>query len=234
MKDGRFRYLLGGIAIPPETFSEDEAVRAAANRMKRAGISPQSLHFRLYKRSVDARRRDRIRLVCTVLAESAAPLPGAVCRRLDLRPLAEAPPPAPPGAQPMGAPPLIVGMGPAGLFAGLLLARAGYKPVLIDRGGEMADRVAILYAGQLIEIYQRHIGLRAVDNLLIQRSHLLLHCRCRRLVNQRAGQRTPLFRRLCLAAPSRIAQKLQHLLAVQRLFPCRQITQHCPILILII
>lgn len=142
MKDGRFRYLLGGIAIPPETFSEDEAVRAAANRMKRAGISPQSLHFRLYKRSVDARRRDRIRLVCTVLAESAAPLPGTVCRRLDLRPLAEAPPPAPPGAQPMGAPPLIVGMGPAGLFAGLLLARAGYAPVLIDRGGEMADRVA--------------------------------------------------------------------------------------------
>lgn len=36
--------------------------------------------------------------------------------------------------------PLIVGTGPAGLFAGLVLARAGYKPLLIERGGNVDER----------------------------------------------------------------------------------------------
>lgn len=38
--------------------------------------------------------------------------------------------------------PLIVGAGPAGLFAGLRLARAGYRPLIIDRGDGLAERVA--------------------------------------------------------------------------------------------
>lgn len=36
-------------------------------------------------------------------------------------------------------PPVIVGTGPAGLFCGLMLARAGFCPILIERG-EMADK----------------------------------------------------------------------------------------------
>ena len=31
--------------------------------------------------------------------------------------------------------PVIVGMGPAGLFCGLMLARAGFKPLILERGG---------------------------------------------------------------------------------------------------
>ena len=36
--------------------------------------------------------------------------------------------------------PIVVGMGPAGLFAGLLMARKGYKPIIIERGERVEER----------------------------------------------------------------------------------------------
>ena len=36
--------------------------------------------------------------------------------------------------------PIIVGFGPAGMFAGLLLAREGYRPIIIERGEKIEDR----------------------------------------------------------------------------------------------
>ena len=40
----------------------------------------------------------------------------------------------------LGRRPVIVGTGPCGLFAGLLLARAGWKPILLERGKAAGDR----------------------------------------------------------------------------------------------
>ena len=36
--------------------------------------------------------------------------------------------------------PVIVGMGPAGLFCGLMLARAGYRPLILERGERVRER----------------------------------------------------------------------------------------------
>ena len=37
---------------------------------------------------------------------------------------------------------LVVGYGPAGMFAGLMLARHGYRPLIIERGAEMDKRIS--------------------------------------------------------------------------------------------
>ena len=39
-----------------------------------------------------------------------------------------------PGTTPMQYRPVIIGSGPAGLFAGLFLAREGYRPIILERG----------------------------------------------------------------------------------------------------
>ena len=45
------------------------------------------------------------------------------------------------GDRPLSGRVVVVGMGPGGLFAGWLLAREGYRPLVIDRGRAMDDRV---------------------------------------------------------------------------------------------
>ena len=41
---------------------------------------------------------------------------------------------------------IIIGSGPAGLFAGLFLARAGFKPIIFERGANVHERTAIVNA----------------------------------------------------------------------------------------
>ncbi len=134
-------YLLDGITVRPGA-GAGAAERLAEEAMKRAGADPRSLHFRLFRRSVDARRREDIRLVCTVLVTSGEALPERICRRAGLKPLVSGAPEVTFGTEPMKAPPLVVGMGPAGLFAALMLAENGYRPVIVDRGDAVAERVA--------------------------------------------------------------------------------------------
>lgn len=40
----------------------------------------------------------------------------------------------------LSTPPVVVGLGPAGLFCGLILAQAGYKPIVIERGRDVEQR----------------------------------------------------------------------------------------------
>jgi len=44
------------------------------------------------------------------------------------------------GTLPLSAPPVVVGFGPAGMFAALILAENGFKPIVIERGSKMDDR----------------------------------------------------------------------------------------------
>ena len=137
------KLLVGGIRVPLDATDED-ILKKAKDKMKRAGILLPTLHFRLYKKSVDARHRDDICFVCTVLAEGK--MPSALCseaklKKADARLLKEEALNPTYGNEPLRARPLVVGMGPAGLFAALLLARNGYAPILIDRGASVEERV---------------------------------------------------------------------------------------------
>jgi uncharacterized FAD-dependent dehydrogenase len=127
--------------------SVDTAIAQATSRLKRAGVPVSGLTFRLHRRSIDARHRDRILQVCSVLVESRGEvdllrLPSRVLSVMDANPYAtEDLVIENRGLTPMPARPLVVGMGPAGLFCALLLAENGYRPILIDRGEPIADRV---------------------------------------------------------------------------------------------
>lgn len=136
------RLLIGGIRVSPDATPE-HIYEQAARKMKRAGALAQSLHFRLYKKSVDARHRDDVRLVYTVLCECECS-PRALEKLTalpDVRLLEEQTPEVSRGSERMLCRPLVVGMGPAGLFCALMLAENGYAPILIDRGDCVADRV---------------------------------------------------------------------------------------------
>ena len=45
------------------------------------------------------------------------------------------------GLEPLAARPVVVGSGPAGLFAAYLLAQYGYRPILLERGADVDSRV---------------------------------------------------------------------------------------------
>ncbi|MGN0372275.1 MAG: NAD(P)/FAD-dependent oxidoreductase [Enterocloster sp.] len=47
-----------------------------------------------------------------------------------------------PGQEELLYPPVIIGTGPAGLFCGLMLARKGYRPLLLERGEDVDSRTA--------------------------------------------------------------------------------------------
>lgn len=44
------------------------------------------------------------------------------------------------GQEPLCHRPVIVGFGPAGMFCGLMLARAGFSPLILERGEDVDSR----------------------------------------------------------------------------------------------
>ena len=132
------KYILGGISLPPDC-GEDEALAAAAKTLRRAGIAACDLA--VYRRSVDARRQSDVRLVYSVIFSCGDTPRGEMLRRLDLREAASDRLPLVHGKTPLPARPVIVGFGPCGMFCALLLAREGYRPLVIERGADVDARV---------------------------------------------------------------------------------------------
>ena len=133
--------LLNGISLSPDQ-DEREACIIAANEMKRAGISPARLRFDIYKKSVDARKKEDVRIVYSVAvyAKNGELLPSVRRGRYQQSPLYAQSLEIQRGTAVMSAPPLVVGMGPAGLFCALLLAEQGYRPIIVDRGNCVEER----------------------------------------------------------------------------------------------
>ncbi|MBO5683010.1 MAG: hypothetical protein J6S10_03435 [Clostridia bacterium] len=136
--------LVSDIKLSPDE-GEACAVDEARLRIKRAGVNPAQLSFRIYKKSIDARKKQDIKLVYSVAAYASDVIKVTPEKlgALGIKELPDEDINIELGKEKMTAPPLVVGMGPAGMLAALLLAEHGYAPIVIDRGDNVAERSRI-------------------------------------------------------------------------------------------
>lgn len=128
------------------------------------GVKPRAVKSaRLLKRSVDARKKSNVRFVASfevelddaLLASGDSPLFDSSllnpAKGVSVGPAKPFPKLEVPDARGVfaasGRPrPVVVGTGPAGLFCGLYLARAGLRPLLVERGACVEERVRVIKA----------------------------------------------------------------------------------------
>ncbi len=121
----------------------ESAFHAAQTKLSKAGIFKKNACFSLYKRSVDARKKADIHFVCSVaVSADFSDREIALAKSSGFSVYSENPIDIRIGEDTISARPVIVGSGPCGLFASLLLAENGYRPILLERGGNMEERVA--------------------------------------------------------------------------------------------
>ena len=112
---------------------------------KKLGVPKDCLgELKIVRKAVDARKKDNVCLNYHVLAD--VDVNNKFAKKLladkDISQYKEEPAtPVEFGNMPMSAPPVVIGAGPAGLLAALELAKYGYKPLLLERGKPVAQRV---------------------------------------------------------------------------------------------
>ncbi len=121
--------------------SEDEIISAA---LKKLGINRSDVDVAgVYKTSLDARDNSNIKLVSSVWLEATEEIETNLCERFDNCSKVNIQDFEPEGfgqVKPDGRI-VIIGFGPAGMFAALTLAEYGYRPLVIERGDCVDNRI---------------------------------------------------------------------------------------------
>lgn len=129
---------ISGLHLPLD-FKETDLRRAAAKRLRLPETAVREAS--LFKKSVDARKKDNIVFVCT----ADITLDGnedKLLRRINDSGIQKAqsyryelPKPVP-----LSQRPVVIGFGPAGMFAALILAQCGARPIVLERGESVDKR----------------------------------------------------------------------------------------------
>lgn len=149
--------IVSQIKTPLESGSDQNRIFAAALKTARLHRDEVEQTY-LVKSSIDARRQEQIYLVSSVgfelkgthslSPEQLTAREEEVVRRTRNSRAGEQvkiqhnlPTTFRTGSDRLEHPPVIVGFGPAGMFAGLALARMGYRPIILERGADVDRRV---------------------------------------------------------------------------------------------
>ncbi len=127
------------ISLPPE-HDHNQLLYEASRMLKISGS--KILKLEIARRSVDARKKPDVRIIYTVdvwvggsetkiLKQSGCKKAAIVEKKYYKPPKTDKKP---------ANRPIVVGFGPAGMFAALILAMAGLKPIVIERGEDAAAR----------------------------------------------------------------------------------------------
>lgn len=114
--------------------------------IKTLKIKPEELQeYHIYRQSIDARKKERICMVYTIDATVKGD-ENKILRKCDPKQVSKSVidkyQKPHPGANHLHDRPIVIGAGPAGLFAALLLAQMGYKPLVLERGEDVDTRAA--------------------------------------------------------------------------------------------
>jgi uncharacterized FAD-dependent dehydrogenase len=137
--------LISSTVTLPYQVNCSEAYAIVKKKLSRAlKTNLSNVNFSIYKKSIDARHKDDIRFAYTVLVEfedkiwideaNLSKEGFRICPKKDIN--------IEFGEEKSKYPPIVVGSGPAGMFCALLLAENGYRPVLIERGDDLQNRVS--------------------------------------------------------------------------------------------
>lgn len=121
---------------------DEHAINAAI--LTKLNIKPeQLLSVNVFKRGFDARKKTDIQLIYTldIEVDNEAALLKTFAKDQHVKPspdtsykfVAKAP-------EQLAERPIVIGLGPCGLFAGLVLAQMGFKPIILERGKEVRER----------------------------------------------------------------------------------------------
>ena len=123
----------------PLGFREGDLRRAAAKKLK----LPESalLQVTLSKKSVDARRKSDVHFVCAAEVRIDGDEEKLLSRRRDSS-IQKSQPYCyeMPNCGKLSQRPVVIGFGPAGMFAALLLAQCGQRPIVLERGLPVEER----------------------------------------------------------------------------------------------
>lgn len=138
---------INNLRLPVEAPESDVPPQVA----RRLGIAPADIRsWRILRKSLDARSRRDLRFVYSAVVElydESAASAERFDRDPDVGPFVPATFDDPqPGTAALEERPVVVGSGPAGLLAAYFLAQRGYRPLMLERGFPVKERVFAIRA----------------------------------------------------------------------------------------